>query len=126
MRGLEDKAVGWNQFGGDYVARVAGWRMRDLALGQVTDALEIDYALVAGESVDVLEAGLARASLKSFFCDLTRGLTYYRHSPAVDNCAAHRASLWTAGAAHPCDSCPPLLRHFAFGLTRCACQATFL
>ena len=35
-------------------------RARGLALGQVTDALEIDYALVAGESVDVLEAGLAR------------------------------------------------------------------
>jgi len=29
--------------------------------------------------------------------------------------------VWTAGGAHRCISYPPLLRHFAFGLTRCAC-----
>jgi hypothetical protein len=29
-------------------------------------------------------------------------------APAVDNCPAHRTSLWTARATHRCGSCPPL------------------
>jgi hypothetical protein len=40
------------------------------------------------------------------------------HPSAVDNCPAHRASLWTADACAPVRQLPTAARRFAFGLTR--------